>query len=691
MEKYLHNLKLIILGLLLFVFPFFFLPTTQEFYTTNKFYLVSFAALLLLLISTLQFLVSKKLVWQKKSFDNLVLLLLTTLAISTVISSPNKIQALLSPNFGLVMMVGLAVLYFYLSRIKIPSIIYHLSSIILSLTTIVFFFQPFKNTNLPQSLQFLKNTAFTPLGSQLDLAIFLGFFVILGITRVILRAKPEESLGLSEKADIRQRSFANAQDDKKGIILNFFLLTFNLLALFLTLYSLLKPSNLEPRTSNILLPPFRLSWYAAVEILKNPLTALFGIGVDNFSAIFTQVKDFAYNQSSLWQVNSFSVSRSTLLHVLTEAGIFGLIAFGLLFFNLIRSSTKSTKFIIYYLLFIIVLFPPSLPIWFLFFITLSLIDSSSAVHTNLPEIDLSNLTPIYIGITVVSLIVIGGSSYLLGRSYAAEAYFKRSLDGLVKNNAKDVYDNMRQAVIFDPYIERFRINFAQTNLLIANNVASKATPAQPADKETPTTTANQLTDQDRQTITQAIQAAISEAKAAAALNQQKAANWENLAAIYRNVISVAQGADVWTISAYQRAIVADPQNPIYRLNLGGVYYSLNNFDQAGKLFEQSVGLKPDWTNAHYNLAWADYQKTDYQNAASEMQNVLNLIDPKTAKTDYDQAKKDLDEFKKKLPKATEETSPATQAQPSQLTLPTPPAENIQPKIQLPKEASPEAK
>jgi len=110
----------------------------------------------LLLISTLQFLVSKKLVWQKKSFDSLVLLLLTTLAISTVISSPNKIQALLSPNFGLVMMVGLAVLYFYLSRIKIPSIIYHLSSIILSLTTIVFFFQPFKNTNLPNLFNSLK-------------------------------------------------------------------------------------------------------------------------------------------------------------------------------------------------------------------------------------------------------------------------------------------------------------------------------------------------------------------------------------------------------------------------------------------------------------------------------------------------------------------------------------------------------
>ena len=50
-------------------------------------------------------------------------------------------------------------------------------SIILSLITIIFFFQPFKNISLPQNLIFLKNPGFTPLGNQLDLAIFLGFFV----------------------------------------------------------------------------------------------------------------------------------------------------------------------------------------------------------------------------------------------------------------------------------------------------------------------------------------------------------------------------------------------------------------------------------------------------------------------------------------------------------------------------------
>ena len=200
MEKYFQKLLLIILYLLLFIFPFFFLNLTQEFFVTNKLYLLGFGVLLLLLLSTVNLLLSKKLSWQKRPFDNLILLFLTAMAISIVFSSPNKIQALLNPSFGLVMMISLAILYFYLSRnVGVdhrvdpnkgghrgpPLQILFVSSVLLSILTIIFYFQPFKNINLPQNLVFLKNPSFTPLGSQLDLAIFLGFFVILGISRLL--------------------------------------------------------------------------------------------------------------------------------------------------------------------------------------------------------------------------------------------------------------------------------------------------------------------------------------------------------------------------------------------------------------------------------------------------------------------------------------------------------------------------
>jgi len=660
---------------IIFIFPFFFLPITQEFFLTGKLYFLGFFSLFLLLISLIQFINSKKLTWRSTPIDTPIFLFIVALALSILFSSPNKIAALVNPNFGLAAIIFLTIIYFYLSRQLNKGVTFILTycGFFLSLLTIVFFFQPFKNTSLPQSLQFLKNPAFTPVGSFLDLAFILGFFLIHGLTRIF---KDKETQVNSNKN-----------------IIHYSLLIINLTALSLTLYSLLKPvltnfNQFQPFSTN--LPPFRLSWYAAIEILKKIDTAIFGVGIDNFSSIFTQVKDLAYNQSSLWQINSFSLSRSTILHILTETGLFGLLAFILLLFQAFKLAfvQKDLLPLFGYSLFIIAFFPPSLIVWFLFFIVLSQLSTKAleSSHQNLSEINLAAFPPVYLGISAVSFlfIIIGG--YFLGRSYLSEYYFKKGLDGVAKNDARQAYDNIRQAIVLNPFIERYRISFSQLNLLIAEGIAAKANQPQGKDKKP-----YQLTDQDRQNITQAIQTAISESKAAVTLNPQKALHWENLAGIYRNIIGTAQGADVWTVSAFQRAIVADPQNPIYRLNLGGIYYSLGNFEEAARLFEQTVSLKPDWANAHYNLAWADYQRQNYQRAVAEMQNAIALLNPQKDKTDLEKAQKELEEFKKKLPKEEKQATESAGSQPSKLSLPTPPTTQISPKIELPKEASPEAK
>ncbi len=663
MEKIFLNIKYFILNTFLFLFPFFFLPFTQEYFTTGKFYFLAFTALILILISGLEILTTKKLVWQKGFFDNLLFLFLTTLGLSVLISSPNKVQALLNTSFGPVMMLSLIIIYFYLSRNnridkKQFNKISSAAIFILSIITIFFFFNPLKNTDLPLDFQFLKNESFTPMGGLLDLAIFLGFFVVTDAVSIV-----KHEVG------------------KKKNIVDISLWTINLLALSLTIYKLAQPSIL-------ILPPFKISWYSAVEILKNPLTALFGVGIDNFASIFTRVKDAAYNQSSLWQINSFTASRSTILHIFTESGLLSLLAFALILFTLFKqcfskhqNSHPQFKLTVIYWLIIAFLFPTSLVVWFLFFVVLYFSNQTANNQSPTTSIDLSNFMPMYLGIVIVLLITVGVLGYLLERSYESEFYFKKSIDGYTKNNLKEIYDNQRQAIILNPYIEKYRINFAQTNLLIANNIANNAQ-RKKADA--------QLSEEDRTTITQAIQAAISEAKAAVTLNPQKATNWENLAIIYRNIINVAQGADVWTVSAYQRAIVIDPQNPTYRLNLGGVYYAANNWEQAAKLFEEAVILKTDWSNAYYNLAWAYYKKGEYQLAASTMENVLKLINPNTDKADYDKAKSELDEFKKKIPEKEEIATSEAQT-PTQLNLPTPATNNVKPKIELPEEASPEAK
>ncbi len=672
----------IIATVLLVLFPLFFLPFTQEFFVTNKLYFLGFAALLLMGVSLVHLFVTKKIKLSHKPLDNAMILFLVATGLSILVVSPNKIVALLNPNFGLIAIFSLTVVYFYISRLKLfgfdtphtheknaHGILYALGipGIILSVIGIAYFFQPFKNIKLPYNLQFLQNPGFSPMGSQLDLILVLGFIFMFAVTILI--------------------QHMNESEGKEGssMMAPAIMTLVSFVTLLITAYALFKPDTTNPSgTPAFTLPPFRLSWYAAVEILKNPLSAIFGVGVNNFGAIFTSVKDIMYNQSPLWQIQSFVLSRSAILHIMTETGLFGLVAFALILIGMIKLAFSKhhhednvNRVLLVYIIIVLLIFPPSLNVFFLFYVLAAKlaweyvpVDGERKLSLNL-----EHLAPVKIAFAILGLIILGAGGYFLGRSYLAENYFKRSLDAIPQNNGQALYNNQRQAIILNPYIDRFRTSFAQTNLLIANNIASKKQ--------------EEITQTDRETIAQAIQAAIAESKAAVQLHPTKASNWENLAAIYKNVLNIAQGADVWTVSSYQRAILLDPQNPAYRLSLGGVYYSLGNYDDASRMFEQAVSLKTDWSNAHYNLAWASYQRGDYKRAASEMQAVLSLLNPARDQADIDRAQKDLEEFKAKIPKETSEEKPKEESQ--KLSLPTPPVATFSPKLQLPKDASPEAK
>lgn len=677
----------------LFLFPIIFLPLTQEFYITTKLYFLGIAALALLGVSLIEFIMTKKVVWEKRPFDNNALLLIAAVGLSVLISSPDKILGLLNLNFGLIGIFSLSVLYYYLSRHHAVAkhhdndtlgylnyfTVLTASTVLVALISIVMFFQPFKNVALPPFLQFLANASFTTLGGQVDLAIFLGFMAL------------AQSISIMSKQEGR-----DSEEATQSMWMSVISICVLLIAVIFTLFSIFKPTAGGQLNLATTMPPFRISWYGAVETLKHPLSALFGVGVSQFSTMFTAVKDAQYNNSPLWQIQSFGVSRSTLLHVMTETGVFGLIAMILLLVQAIRVAGKRTnlmnKALLGYMILIIALFPPSLPIFFLLFVTLAAIAQSWAKagageHAEVKAVayDMASLPPLYAGVILLAIAFLGATGYFLGRAYASEFYFKKSLDAIVNNNARDLYDNQRQAVILNPYNDKFRVSFAQTNLLIANTIAQNAT--QPGQDGQP----RQISDIDRQNITQAIQASINESKAAVALNPQNASHWENLAGVYRNIINVVQGADGWAVASYQEAIRLDPQNPNLRLNLGGIYYSLGAYEDAAKMFEQAAVLKPDWSNARYNLGWASAQKGDFTRAAQEMQLVVGMLDPIKDQADLKKAQADLQTFIAKIPKAQQPTEEANPPQPQQLSLPTPPVATVDPKLELDKkEAEPPA-
>jgi tetratricopeptide (TPR) repeat protein len=74
-----------------------------------------------------------------------------------------------------------------------------------------------------------------------------------------------------------------------------------------------------------------------------------------------------------------------------------------------------------------------------------------------------------------------------------------------------------------------------------------------------------------------------------------------------------------------RTIQTNPTDPTLRFELGTVYATLQNYEQAVRLFQQTIELKPDWANAYYNLANAYKQRGDNASALSVLQQTRQLI------------------------------------------------------------------
>ncbi len=644
--------------LITLLFVVFFLPVTQDMFTTPKWLLLGFLSLTLLLSSVGEFLFSKKFVWQKKEFDTPLTLFVVAAALSVLFGSTNKVQALLNPHFGLLTFVFLFVLYFFISRSqkKLPygGMILSVFSVLFSITVLAATL-PFITSHLPFGLSKYQNTTLS--GTLIDGLVFLGLAATISLSKLLKKSH-----------------------NQIETILSFFSFVFTTLTAIVVLFTLVK------NNSTLALPSFAHSWYVAVEVLKQPMTALFGAGIDNFQTVFVKMKDMAYNSSPLWQVPSFSLSRTAFFHTMTETGVFGLGSLLLIFSLLLKKAFDSegngmSKLVGLYFAVVFALFPPSLLLFFLFFVWIGIEESTE--KGRVLEVDFSEIVPAYALLVLIGMIAVGGAAYMLGRVGMSEYIFQRSLK---TSNLKDVYEKMRGAVAYNPYNERIRTNFVQVHLLIANTVAGKATKNEKGEP--------QLSETDRQTVSQAIQAAIDEAKAVVSLNPTKASNWDLLATVYRSISGVVQGADSWTISAYQRAIVLDPQNPTYRVALGGVLYGYKQYDDASRLFEQAVSLKPEWPNAQYNYAWSMAQKGEYQKAASAMKTCVSLLNPTRDAADFKKATADLEEFMKKIPpeSQTSETKPTGKTQQKEsLSLPPTTAPQVEPLLELPKTASPEAR
>lgn len=622
----------ILIAAVVFLFPLFFTTLTAEYYATNKMALLVLLVPLLLLLWTVKMVREKRIIFTVSKLNLPVLLFAVTVIASTMISSPNKFESLTSTT-GTAVILLLIMLFFVIANLTVKKEWVILPFIGGNGLLALLFIAQFTGL-LPKiiPLDFIKNDVWTPSGTILTSAIVFAATLPLAIGE-----------GLKNSRSAFRKMFGWIATVVLGLGLVFALFT-----------------AFGKGRSTLL--PYDISWAIAIDSLRNIKTAFFGVGPANFLNAFTQSRPLNFNATPFWGLR-FGVSGSYLLNLLTEIGLFGFVMFLLIILTVLKKGKKELSnglFISLLILFLAqVVFPGTIVVMFTTFVLLSLYAQKTQTE-NIVEHGII-LPRVFMAMALVILLI----SYWVGyRWYRAEAYYGQSITFATQNKAVETYNAQYKAINFNPNDDRFRISASQTDLALAGGIAQKGN----------------LSDQDRTNISSLIQQSIAEAKAATSLNPTKASNWENLAFIYRNLINAATGADQWSVTAYDQAIKLDPLNPNLRVSLGGVLYSLKDYDGAIQQFTLAVNLKPDWANAHYNLSAALREKGDFQNAFNQMQNTLALVDPNS--NDFSKASAELEELRKKLP-----VPPQTQAntQPETLTQPAEQTVQVQPKIELPKE------
>jgi len=636
LSSYLNTIPIFLLGLLFFAFPILFTTITTDFFILPKQILLGGVVLVSLSIFVLKMIIEGSVRLRRTFFDLPIILFTLSIFLSSIFAL-NRFDSLIAfvPFLFAILSFFIIVNIVHDNRSILPLIVpLLLGGVILSL---LYIFSFFKTYLIP--LIIAQSQTFTPIGSLLDQAIFLGLLlpIALYFTR---NPSADEAIGSNT---IKSLAFITI-----SIVI--------LIGLLLTVYQLFNPSTPGQR---LIILPFDTGFQTAFATISQdtnrfPQGFLFGSGFGTYATDFTRFKLAAFNQNpTLWNL-TFVRSSSFILEILATTGILGLLSFIFLLMRLgkaiIGKTTKAINPISVSLVLaiaVLIVLPVGFTIQTLFFILPALFavfqGLKSQDHKNFFDIELqlvalkkglfnfeslpsfihfpdqphqnqkdaSRILPYIFGIII--FLIVGILGFFSIRYLLSDLEFQSSLVAASQNKGQETYLKQARAISMFPYRDGYYRIFSQTNLALANSLAA----SQPKDSSPSATT--------QQNIYTLIQQSINAGRTATSIAPLTSLNWQNLSSVYRSLIGFGQNAESFAVATQQRAVLLDPNNPQGYIALGGIYYQLGLWENAQTQFQIAVSLKPDFANAHYNLGHALENKNDLNNALAQYQIVKGLV------------------------------------------------------------------
>lgn len=651
--NYIEKASIAILALTFILFPVFFTNLTTDFFILPKQALLIFSSIALLILYGAKTVLTEKISIRRTPFDAAILLFLLSVFLSSIFSVA-RYDSLI--NFVPLLFAGIS--FFVItnnakdeksSLILTASLL--IGGVLLSLISLFSYFKVYVF-----AFDFTKIQTFTTAGSILDQALYLLFLLPLGIYFV--------------SPIFSGKKLGKALDSAK--IIGFLAASFIILiGLIISIYYLIQPNAFA-------LLPMETGFQTAFAAISQDTGRvfqgfLFGSGFGEFLTDFTRFKQASFNTNQLlWSV-TFVRSSSFVLELLATTGLLGLLSFLFLCYKVVKEKPLFIPLIV--ALGASFILPFSFFVLTLIFFLLGIYSALMGLKNNQKYFDVelelvalkkgffafaleekaksrTNAKGLSYTIFAILLAFVGVFGFLSYNFLSANITFQKSIAAAQQNNGQLTYSYQSSALstYTGKYVDAYYRVFSQTNLALANSLASSV--PQGASPSAQTT----------QTIYTLVQQSINAARQATTLSPKNALDWQNLAGIYRSLIGFGQSADQFAVLAQQQATTLDPSNPNEFIALGGIYYQLQSWDNAQAQFQQAATLKPDFANAYYNLGHVLLQKGDLKGALTQFQTVKSLVsnDP----TNLAKINAEIADLEKQIGAATAQTQtlPTSQVQ-----------------------------
>lgn len=674
-------LNLIPIGLA-FLMPVFFLPLTTEFFEFNKLTLVTVATIIMLILWAFKMFINKSVFVTRSNIDLAIFAVLGVVLLSSIFSV-HKVSSVFGSQGrwfpSLSGIISLIAMYFVISSnvdskkyIKFSVIGFIAGVTVSSIVAILSYYKIYLGSATFLTVQNFTTTGSSSLAATLAAVavvvsiifllneqnfLFKTILLIVGILNlsVSLLIGNEAAWSALLVGVLGVAMFSNIQQVKAAK--THLLIGVGMIAALLLLYII-------PATRSVIIDPnyptelkmsANDSWIIVSSTLRD--APLLGTGPSTFYLNFPRYRSLSMNEGELWNVR-FDKPYSTVFNIIGNYGIIGLIVFGFFAFSIVKfllsdktvnensgvvNAIKVSALAI--LASFIFTYETALASFTLFFM-LALLSAFIAMEkanksAETVKLSLSMLSSVsFIGsladntesrkesfhyfalLPILALGIAGG--YYTYINYAGEYYMRASINSSIAGDAQKTYEYQASAIKINPQRDSYHTTFAQTNLLLANSIAGQ----------------ENLTEEQAQTVRTLVAQAIQSSRVATeVLSPLNVSGWETRGAIYRSLIGVAKDAQDWAARSYNTAVSLDPTNPRLRLDLGGIFFTNENYLEAANLYRQAVQLKPDYANGRYNFAQALIALESYDEAKRELEIVRNLV--KDSPEDVEKVASDL--------------------------------------------------